>query len=553
MPLAYLLFVALPLSIWQSPGADRRAVAMLAGSLALLFLIASTGRATLTWARIYFATGVVIVLFRDRFADNELAGIMLLFLPLAVVLAGSRALPRSRRLQAGLLTLLFAGTLLATGSRGGLLAMLATGGLVLIAERRWRLLLLGLVITGAWAASGPIDWLIYDGKVQGLTLDSLLTGRPEIWRRSMHAVADFSWTGIGIGSFPAIVPALYYPPGTRPLEDAHSLPIQTALDLGVFGLLAMTAIVWLAFSRAYSARRRLGAAPERRAWALGLFASLSAFVLFNLADAVAPGSPGSLPFFLLLGLIYALPKSRPRKRRRWRIPVRGRRRLLIGALFMLLGLSSIRGARQLNRAAVLGARAITQDPSLLPAAQTALDAATGHNCRAGWLAGKVAQARDRPGQRDDAWADLLRCSDAFVPLVADELPGDRRLAEQAVQVQPSSAAAHFWLARIRVAERDHDDAERLYRRGLELAPGHGLAWLELGRLLAPEDRQAALAAFIKSCHRGDPGANACLAAGITAERLGDVELALRYYRKSRLHRARERVEQLLAPEKVEDF
>ncbi len=522
--------------------------------MALLVLVAATGRkAPLAWTRIYFATGAVTAFFQAQFGANEIAGILLLFLPLAVVLAGCRALPSWHRLQAGLLTLLFGGTLLASGSRGGLLAMLAAGGILLIVERRWRLLLLGLIITAAWAASGPIDWLIHDGKAQGLTIDSLLTGRPKIWRRSLHAVADFSWTGIGLGAFPEIVPPLYYPTGPGQLEDAHSLVIQTALDLGVGGLLAMIAIVWLAFRRAYSAGRRPGISSERRAWALGLFASLSAFVLFNLADAVALGSPGSPPFFLLLGLIYALPIPRLRKRRRWRLPARGRRRLVIGALLMLLGLSSIRGARELNRAAVLGARAIIHQPSLLPTAHTALEAAARRNCRAGWLAGKVAQARDRPRQRDDTWADLLRCSDAFVPLVAAELPDHRRLAEQAVEVQPDSAAAHFWLARLRQTARDLTEAERLYRRGLELAPTDGKAWLDLGRLLAPADPRAALDAFIRSCRYGDPGANACLAAGDTAEQLGDIELAIRYYRKSRFRLARERAEQLLEREETDEF
>ncbi len=272
MPLVYLLFIALPLSIWQSPGIDRQATAVFVASLALLILVAATARsASLAWARIYFAAGAGSALFHARFQPNELAGIMLLFFPLAVVLTSPRGADGTRRLQAGLLALLFGGTLLATGSRGGFLALLAAAGAVLILERRWRLLLLGLVLAGALAASTSFDWLIHDGKAQGLTVDSLLTGRPEIWRRSLHAVADFSWTGIGIGTYSEVVPALYYPAGSASPEDAHSLVLQTALDLGVVGLLALAAIVWLAFRQGWSAWRRAAVASRRRAWANRLY------------------------------------------------------------------------------------------------------------------------------------------------------------------------------------------------------------------------------------------------------------------------------------------
>ena len=557
IPLLYLLCIALPVAIWRSPGSAPQAVAVFTVSLVLLVLVAATARsAPVVWARAYFATGAVMALFHGHFHANELAGVMLLFLPLAAILAAPwkranrAALPPVRRLQTGLLALLFAGTLLTTGSRGGLLALLAVVGVVSVLERRWRLLLLGLAVAAALAVTGQVDW-IHDGKARGLTLDSLLTGRPEIWRRSLHAVADFAWTGVGIGSFSEVIPILYYPAGSGRLEDAHSLVLQTALDLGVLGLLAMAAIVLSAFCRVGAAYRRATVASR---WALGLFASLLAFVFFNLFDAIALGSVGSLPFFMLLGLIHALPRPRlgPTRRcrdrssfaRLWRGLARGRRRLVLGVVFMVLGLSSVRGARQLNRAAVLGARAVVHDPSLLPAARAALDAAGRDTCRAGWLEGKVAQAWNRPRLRDAAWAELLRCSAAFVPMIADELPDHRRLAEQAVEMQPSSAVAHLWLARIRVGSQDREAAEELYRRCLKLDPANGIAWLELGRLLASEDLEAALEAFKESCRHGDPGANACFAAGLTAEELGDVETAIRFYLKSRWSRALERAERL---------
>ena len=246
---------------------------------------------------------------------------------------------------------------------------------------------LGLLAAAPLAAPGLIGGWLHDGQAEGLTLDSLLTGRPEIWRRSLHAVADFTWTGVGVGSFREVVPALYYPAGSGDLEHAHSLVLQTALDLGVGGLLAMAAIVWLALRRAGRAWCSAPGPGAPRARAAALFASLLAFCLFNLFDAVALGRPGGVAFFLLLGLIYALP--RPRRRRRRRIPAHSRRRLLLAAILMLLGLSSIRGTLPLNRAAVLGARAVAGEPGLLPAAHAAL--------AAGAPAGRLARRQGRPG------------------------------------------------------------------------------------------------------------------------------------------------------------
>jgi len=55
----------------------------------------------------------------------------------------------------------------------------------------------------------------------------------------------------------------------------------------------------------------------------------------------------------------------------------------------------------------------------------------------------------------------------------------------------------------------------------------------LGDLLRERDPQAAIHAYLESCHNGDPGSNGCWRAGLTAESQGDLEAAIRYYRLSR--------------------
>ncbi len=554
LPCAYLVLVALPLALWASPQVDRLATGRLAAGLGLFVAAVLGARAPRPpWpARAYFALGAGFALAHAHVPPNELAGILLLFAPPAAALAaGGGAVPGVWRLQALLLSLLFGGLLAATGSRGGVLALAAGLAAVLVLKGRVRLLLLGLLGAAllAWAApSRWLDPLLYGGSIQGLTADTLLTGRPEIWRRSLHAIADFFLTGLGVGTYDTVVPSLYHPAGAgKVLEDAHSLPLQTALDLGAGGLAAVAAIVGHAFLRLIRFHRRAPAGLART-WAGGLFGSLAAFTAFNLFDAVALGSAGGLAFWGLLGLVYALPRRgrrRPR-RRRWRPRTlgRARRRLVLAALLLLLGVPSLRGALELNRAAVLAARAAVSDRALLPRAQAALAAVSARTCRAGWLEGKVAALRGRSAERDAAWARLLACSASFVPLVEGEAPDSLTLARRAVGAQPAAAEAHFWLARVHARAGERAAARRSALRGLALDPRNGRAWLELGHLVARDNPWAALAAYAESCRYGDPGANGCLSAGALAEHLGDREAALGFYRRSRYPPAREAAERL---------
>ncbi len=565
----FLALVALPLSLAASPGGSRWPAGVFAASLVLFLVVSARHRRraaqpcpAMIWpARAYFALGVGVVLAHDRFGANELAGMLLLFAPLALALAlgtpgdpdkrGGMPPPRRAwRFPAALLALLFVALIVSTWSRGGLVALLvAAGAVAWLLGRQWIFALGALAV--AMALFGPshrlLDFLIYDGKLRGVSIDMLLTGRPEIWRRSLHTLADFPVTGIGVGTYSDVVPILYSPPGAARLEDAHNLFLQTALDLGLAGLLAFATILWLAFRRlAAELRRTRPTGGPRRAWAVGLFASLAAFTVFNLVDSVSFGTVGGVAFWFLLGLVHALPPPPRGRRGRWRprMLYRARRRLVLAAILTLLGLTSLRGSLEHNRVSLAAARALVSESAALPAAHAGLARSGERLCRASWLEGKVAAARGLDGERDAAWSELLACTDAFTRMMEEHVPSSEGLARRAVAARPDSAAARFWLARIRAGEGENAAAEDLYRRGLELDPRDARAWQQLGQLLLIHDPAGALEAFSESCFRGDPGAGNCTAAGRLAERLGDDEQALRHYRRSRLRKARERVKRL---------
>jgi len=63
--------------------------------------------------------------------------------------------------------------------------------------------------------------------------------RQDIWLRANMVIQDFPFTGIGMGTFGAVVD-VFYPLAAQPVNipHAHNLFLQIAVDLGLPGLLA---------------------------------------------------------------------------------------------------------------------------------------------------------------------------------------------------------------------------------------------------------------------------------------------------------------------------
>jgi putative inorganic carbon (HCO3(-)) transporter len=214
-----------------------------------------------------------------------------------------------------------AGVLLLTQSRGALLAYVVTlFFLVLMAIRRHRrlvgltLFLVGLaVLLVIWAEPERILTALVDPVAGGETLGTTLSAttlelRLEIWQRAYYAIGDFPVAGIGMNSFRRVAPILYpfftdYPVGD--IAHAHNQLLQTALDLGLPGLTAYLAI-WLGSAAMLWQSWYRAADDWLRALALGLAASLLAFSIYGLTDAVALGARPQFLFWVLLGLVAGL-------------------------------------------------------------------------------------------------------------------------------------------------------------------------------------------------------------------------------------------------------
>jgi len=240
---------------------------------------------------------------------NVVAGALVVTLP--IVIAVTVDLAQHRQLSAafatGISALLILFVLILTQSRGGYLALIT--GLVTMACLRWPrltyitpLLFVGaLIIVYLVGASVLLDQFSSDGSLGGWS------GRIEIWQISLMALADFPFTGIGIGTFTTAIPLLY--PLSFSIENyphAHNLLLQVGMDLGLPGLIAYTALLLNLITMLTATIRSQRATATQHLLAIGAAGGLAGLLMHGLLDAVIWGTKLAFLPWLLFALITQL-------------------------------------------------------------------------------------------------------------------------------------------------------------------------------------------------------------------------------------------------------
>jgi len=140
-----------------------------------------------------------------------------------------------------------------------------------------------------------------------------LAGRVEIWSRAIYAIQDFPFTGCGLGTFRRVVHLLYplflVTPDTD-IAHAHNIFLQTALDLGIPGLIAYLALLFVALAICWRSAQDFSAGRMVRVIALGLAGGLVAIHTYGLTDALALGSKPAVAFWFALGLVAGMERIR---------------------------------------------------------------------------------------------------------------------------------------------------------------------------------------------------------------------------------------------------
>jgi putative inorganic carbon (HCO3(-)) transporter len=264
----------------------------------------------------------------EGFHPNQVAGALLWVIPPAMTL--SVGLWRQSELRrwgalAGLASAGMIGVCVLTQSRSAWfgLAVACLGIAAVVKPRaRWALaafsvvLIVAVVVVGIGSRATDVN---APGVVNATVGVLNWNFRFEIWRVALQGIMDFPFTGMGIGAFREVARYLYAPaisPGFD-IAHAHNEFLQAALDLGLLGLAAFTALYVAAFSLLRAAWRvaagstsadvRLPfSAPTLRSLLLGLGGGLLAHLIYGLTDAVALGAKPGIIFWMLLGLIAGL-------------------------------------------------------------------------------------------------------------------------------------------------------------------------------------------------------------------------------------------------------
>ena len=263
--------------------------------------------------------------------SNQTAGLILWLIPIAIVLVWGlwRHFAQFRRqiwllpailllLATTAVSLFLTAVLLITQSRGALLG-LGMGLLLIVAValRRWQWFLLGtfaitVLATGlliSRVGSKQITNLLFEQTgIEDGNIVNALSGRFEIWSRAIYGIQDFPITGMGMNNFRRVVHILYplflLAPGTD-IAHAHNHLLQTALDLGLPGLIAYLAI-WLGAVVMLWQTWRNATHNMSKILAVGFAASLLAYFVYGMVDAVALGAKPGFVFWMMLGLMTAL-------------------------------------------------------------------------------------------------------------------------------------------------------------------------------------------------------------------------------------------------------
>lgn len=274
------------------------------------------------------------------FNSNAVGGALILFLPFQAALllttldaGGTRSLwaRKARLLSPVLLAALFttAATLVLTQSRGAWFALAVAGACGALYYWRVARIVVAVVATLLLAAATvfPSRWSVAD-TLDRLRLDALDYGlRTHIWTAAVTGICDHPITGMGMNSFRTWMPSRFSMslfPANADVAHAHNNFLQSALDLGLPGMVAYAALWWVA-ARVLIRVYRHAEHRADRALAGGLGVGLLAYFVFGLTDAIPLGAKVGLFYWIALALVAGLNQvclpSAPAARHGGRTPV----------------------------------------------------------------------------------------------------------------------------------------------------------------------------------------------------------------------------------------
>lgn len=235
---------------------------------------------------------------------------MTMSLPLALLFTG--AVDRDKRLLYWIAVALMATSLLLSGSRGGLIAIL--GGMVFLAFLTIRrsgkgqaIASVGLIVAIIILALGGAVFVGGDTSLTRFTdaaaANDLSSSRTHIWQTTLLVIVSFFPFGAGMGAFGQAYTRFDLSGGSLRVEQAHNDYLQLLADAGIVGLVLGGLFLYWLFRE--GARNIRAEGRFRRGVAIGACTGCFAILIHSLFDFVLHITAVSVMFLTFLGLLVA--------------------------------------------------------------------------------------------------------------------------------------------------------------------------------------------------------------------------------------------------------
>jgi len=233
---------------------------------------------------------------------------MAIAVPIGLLFAG--AIPRDKRLIYLTAIGLMGVALILSGSRGGLVSLLAMVVFILILTRKTKdttnltltigltALLLAVVIGGAFLIGGESS---LTRVAETAASNNISTNRTYIWSVTLQVIKNNLPFGAGIGAFAAAFTPYDIASGIERVEQAHNDYLQILADAGIVGLGLAGFFLYQLFKTGMK-----NAATDnlfRRGVALGAFAGCFAILVHSIFDFVLHTTAITVMFLTLISLL----------------------------------------------------------------------------------------------------------------------------------------------------------------------------------------------------------------------------------------------------------
>jgi len=235
---------------------------------------------------------------------------MLVALPLALLLTG--VVKRDQRLLYLTAIVLMAVSLFLSGSRGGLIALIAELILLVMLTtpvRGTKKIVVRLALAAALLVAVVAGTILVGGEssltriAETASSKDVTTNRTHIWAVTIEVIKQNLPFGAGLGAFGVAYTPTDNSSGLERAEQAHNDYLQTLSDAGVVGIVISGAFLFLLIRTAFRNVRRQN--DLRRAIAIGATAGIFAVLVHSLFDFVLHTTAVAVLFLLLIALLVA--------------------------------------------------------------------------------------------------------------------------------------------------------------------------------------------------------------------------------------------------------